>query len=199
MARAKSCGWTAECQRCDARMVLHREDGRLRCHHCGSNRPRDETCRDCGSAELRPLGLGTQRVVDALKERFPGARVERLDRDTTRRRGELEALLARVHAGEVDILVGTQMLAKGHHFPAVTLVAVLDADGGLLGVDFRSTERMAQLLLQVAGRAGRGHRGGRVIIQTSSPDHPAVEFATRHDYEGFVALTESHQQQLAWY
>ena len=181
------CGWVADCERCDAHLVFHREDERLRCHHCAAERARIVECPECGSKDMRRLGLGTERVASALEARIDGLRVARMDRDATRRRGALEALLDRVHAGEVDAVVGTQMLAKGHHFPNVTLVAILDADGGLFGVDFRATERMAQLLLQVAGRAGRGDRTGRVLLQTHHPEHPLLRVLVLQGYRQFCA------------
>ncbi|MBF2760724.1 MAG: primosomal protein N' [Ectothiorhodospiraceae bacterium AqS1] len=192
------CGWIADCSRCDAQLVLHHADRRLRCHHCLSERPLDLACPECGCEDLRSLGIGTERVAQALEMRIQGLRVARMDRDSTRRRGALESLLARVHSGEVDALVGTQMLAKGHHFPNVTLVAILDADGGLFGVDFRSTERMAQLLIQVAGRAGRGDRPGRVILQTHHPRHPLLQGLILEGYRAFCdgALDERRRAHL---
>ena len=182
-----ACGWIADCDRCDAHLVFHREDGRMRCHHCAAERALVDECPGCGSKNVRRLGLGTERVARALERRIEGLRVARMDRDAIRRRGSLEALLDRVHAGEVDAVVGTQMLAKGHHFPNVTLVAILDADAGLFGIDFRATERMAQLLLQVAGRAGRGDRTGRVLLQTHHPEHPLLRVLVLEGYRKFCA------------
>ena len=182
-----ACGWIADCDRCDAHLVFHREDDRLRCHHCAAERALVDECPGCGSKNVRRLGLGTERVARALERRIEGLRVARMDRDAIRRRGSLEALLDRVHAGEVDAVVGTQMLAKGHHFPNVTLVAILDADAGLFGIDFRATERMAQLLLQVAGRAGRGARTGRVLLQTHHPEHPLLRVLVLEGYRQFCA------------
>ena len=182
-----ACGWIADCDRCDAHLVFHREDDRLRCHHCAAERALVDECPGCGSKNVRRLGLGTERVARALERRIEGLRVARMDRDAIRRRGSLEALLDRVHAGEVDAVVGTQMLAKGHHFPNVTLVAILDADAGLFGIDFRATERMAQLLLQVAGRAGRGDRTGRVLLQTHHPEHPLLRVLVLEGYRRFCA------------
>ena len=196
-----ACGWVAQCGRCDAHLVFHRGDERLRCHHCGAERVPVTECPECSSRDLRRLGLGTERVAGALESRIEGLRVARMDRDATRRRGALEAVLDRMHAGEVDIVVGTQMLAKGHHFPNVTLVAILDADGGLFGVDFRATERMAQLLLQVAGRAGRGDRPGRVLLQTHHPHHPLLRGLLLHGYRKFcdAALDERRRTRLPPY
>ena len=193
-----ACGWIADCDRCDAHLVFHREDGRMRCHHCAAERAPAEECPGCGSKNVRRLGLGTERVARALERRIKGLRVARMDRDAIRRRGSLEALLDRVHAGEVDAVVGTQMLAKGHHFPNVTLVAILDADAGLFGIDFRATERMAQLLLQVAGRAGRGDRTGRVLLQTHHPEHPLLRVLVLEGYRKFCAeaLAERRDARL---
>jgi primosomal protein N' (replication factor Y) (superfamily II helicase) len=192
-----ACGWQADCERCDAHLVYHRSHGQLRCHHCGVTRDAPALCPECGDADLRALGLGTQRVVDALSERFPEARIDRVDRDSTRRKGALQAVLDAIHAGDTNILVGTQMLAKGHHFPNVTLVGILDADGGLFGADFRAAERMAQLLVQVAGRAGRGQRPGRVLIQTHHPDHPLLRVLVREGYRDFASLALGERKLAA--
>ena len=197
----RRCGWIAQCRRCDAHLVYHREAAHLRCHYCAAQGPLPAHCPGCGAPDLRPLGLGTQRVVEHLRTAYPGTRVARMDRDSTRRRGALEAILERVHAGAVDVLVGTQMLAKGHHFPNVTLVGILDADRGLFGVDFRSTERMAQLLVQVAGRCGRGARPGRVLVQTHHPGHPLLGRLIRSGYRSFAedALDERRAARLPPY
>jgi primosomal protein N' (replication factor Y) (superfamily II helicase) len=186
------CGWLAPCARCDARMTLHKRSGKLRCHHCGAERDLIEECPECASTELHPLGEGTERVETALAKYFPGARIERIDRDSTRRKGALEEKLERVHAGQADILVGTQMLTKGHDFPNVTLVGVLNADQGLYSVDFRAGERMFQQILQVSGRAGRAEKPGEVIVQTWHPQHPIFAALERHDFDGFAdyALAE---------
>lgn len=192
-----ACGWQADCSRCDAHMVYHRGLEKLRCHHCGAERDVPEICPECARGDLRALGLGTQRVVDALSQRFPDARIDRVDRDSTRRKGAMQSVLDAIHSGTTNILVGTQMLAKGHHFPNVTLVGILDADGGLFGVDFRAAERMAQLLVQVAGRAGRGQRPGRVLIQTHHPDHPLLNVLVREGYRNFGAAALSEREQAA--
>jgi primosomal protein N' (replication factor Y) len=165
------CGHVAECSRCDSRMTVHAKDSRLRCHHCGSARPLDTHCSACGAA-MRPLGEGTQRLEDELVRRYPGKRVMRIDSDSTQRKGAMDDALRRATSGEADILVGTQMLSKGHHFPELTLVGIVNADQGLFGTDFRSDERLAQSIIQVAGRAGRESRVGEVIIQTAFPSHP---------------------------
>ncbi|MDZ7828527.1 MAG: primosomal protein N' [Halofilum sp. (in: g-proteobacteria)] len=182
------CGWNAECSRCDARMTVHGKQSRLRCHHCGADRPAPQRCPDCGSEELVGIGQGTERVEQALVERFPDHEVVRLDRDSTRRRGALDAKLERVRSGDAHILLGTQMLAKGHDFPEVGLVGVLDADRGLFGADFRAPEHLAQTILQVAGRAGRAERPGRVLIQTRNPQHPLLQALVEH---GFDAVAET--------
>src|SRR5271167_2463703 len=149
-----SCGWVAPCDHCDARMTLHRRAQQLRCHHCGAHAPIPAVCAGCGQA-LTAVGQGTERVEESLVRLFPDAPLARLDRDTTTARGSIQTVLDRVHRGEARILVGTQMLTKGHHFPEVTLVVILDADQGLFASDFRATERLAQTIVQVAGRAGR--------------------------------------------
>ncbi len=192
------CGWVAECQRCDTRLVVHRHDAALRCHHCGHEKPIPPACPACDARALRPLGHGTERVEMELAELFPTARLARLDRDAIRRKGSLEAVIRQIHAGEVDILLGTQMLAKGHHFPNVTLAVILDADAGFYSVDFRAPERMAQLIVQVAGRAGRASKPGSVVIQTRHPDHPLLSALLQGGYPAFAtqALEERRQAQL---
>jgi len=182
-----SCGWLSDCPRCDARQTLHKGSGLLWCHHCGAQRRAPQVCPACGAADLHPLGQGTEQLEGFLSERFSQYPLIRVDRDATARKGSLEGLFARLRAADAALLVGTQMLAKGHHFPRVTLVGVLDADGGLYSADFRSTERMAQLLVQVAGRAGRGDRPGRVLIQTRYPDHPLLQNLVRQGYRAFAA------------
>jgi primosomal protein N' (replication factor Y) len=186
------CGWVAECARCDARLTLHARAGRLRCHHCGAEQPVLRQCPACGGLDLRPLGQGTERVEEGLGRHFPGVGVVRVDRDSTRRKGAMERLIDGVQAGASRILVGTQMLAKGHHFPGVTLVGILDVDGGLFSADFRAGERMAQLVIQVAGRAGRADRPGEVVIQTRQPDHPLLIDLIEGGYDRFAraALAE---------
>lgn len=192
------CGWVAECDRCDARMTMHRGSGRLRCHHCGAERPVHPACPACGSVDLRALGQGTERIEGFLRERFPDTGVVRIDRDTTRRKGALEDKLASVHSGANRILVGTQMLTKGHHFPEVTLVGVVDMDHGLFSSDFRAGERMAQMVIQVAGRAGRAQQPGQVVIQTHQPEHPLLHALVRQDYLAFarMALQERRDARL---
>jgi primosomal protein N' (replication factor Y) len=192
------CGWMAECRRCDARLTFHQGRGRLRCHHCDYERPVDRYCPDCGSPDLRPLGLGTERVEAALMEAFPGEGIVRIDRDSTRAKGAFEERMTAARRGEARILLGTQMLAKGHHLPAVTLVGILDADQGLFGADFRAPERLAQLVVQVAGRAGRADRPGEVVIQTHHPEHPLLQVLVHEGYDRFAqdALAERQMASL---
>ena len=192
------CDWVAECRRCDARLTWHRHDNRLHCHHCGSQRPVDTLCPSCEGTDLHPVGQGTERVEQALAEHFPAIENIRIDRDTTRRKGELDRLLEQARSGESRLLLGTQMLAKGHHFPNVTLVGILDADHGLFSTDFRASERMAQLIVQVAGRAGRHERPGEVLIQTCHPEHPLLQLLITEGYPAFAraALTERRSAQM---
>ncbi len=192
------CGWVGQCHHCDARMTLHMRQHRLICHHCGDSRPVDQTCPVCGSVNLRPIGYGTERLENTLRQEFPTVSITRMDRDSTRRRGSLERLLADIHTGGQRLLIGTQMLAKGHHFPNVTLVGIIDADQGLYGIDFRATERLAQLILQVAGRAGRAEKPGTVIIQTHQPHHPLLKLLIDQGYPAFAdaALTERRETVL---
>jgi primosomal protein N' (replication factor Y) len=189
------CGWVSHCQRCDAHMTYYARSGRLRCHHCGAERPVPPQCPDCGSIDLRPVGQGTERIEQALNTLFPDFGVVRIDRDSTRRKGAMDALLREVHSGEGRILIGTQMLAKGHHFPNVTLVGILDADQGLFSVDFRAGERMAQLIVQVAGRAGRADKPGTVLIQTHVPDHPLLRLLVEEDYAHFARAALKEREE----
>lgn len=182
----EACGWTAGCERCTARMVLHAADRRLHCHHCGAQAAIPRSCPTCGNVDLKPMGRGTQRVEETLAARFPDARIVRIDRDSARRRGELTRTLEGIRRGEGDILVGTQLLAKGHDFPALTLVGVLNADSALVSTDYRAPERLFAVLEQVAGRAGRRERPGEVLIQTRYPHHPLFKALERHDFRGFA-------------
>jgi len=195
------CGWVSHCRRCDAHMTFYQGQQRLRCHHCGAEQKLEHACPSCGSVDLRAIGLGTEKIEQSLKRHFPEQTVVRIDRDSTRRKGSLDALLEQAHSGEAQILLGTQMLAKGHHFPGVTLVGILDADQGLFSADFRAGERMAQLIVQVAGRAGRAEKPGRVLIQTHHPDHPLLLNLIHDGYEGFAeaALTERREAQMPPY
>ncbi|NBC47796.1 MAG: primosomal protein N' [Gammaproteobacteria bacterium] len=191
------CGWISVCRHCDARMTLHRGRGRLVCHHCGDQADLPVHCPYCESPDLRPLGQGTERVEDSLRQRFPGIPLARIDRDSTRRRGELERVLTAAQAGAYPILLGTQMLAKGHHLPGVTLVGILDVDHGLYGSDFRAGERMAQLLIQVAGRAGRAELPGTVLVQTRHPNHPYLQQLLRKGYGAFAATALAERADAA--
>ncbi|EOW6772707.1 primosomal protein N' [Cronobacter muytjensii] len=186
------CGWIAECPRCDHYYTLHQAQHQLRCHHCDSQRPVPRQCPGCGSTHLVPVGLGTEQLEQSLAPLFPGVPLSRIDRDTTSRKGALEQQLAEVHRGGARILIGTQMLAKGHHFPDVTLVALLDVDGALFCADFRSAERFAQLYTQVAGRAGRAGKQGEVVLQTHHPEHPLLQTLLHQGYDAFAdqALAE---------
>lgn len=180
------CAWISACQRCAGTLVLHLREKRLRCHHCGHSERVSAACPACGNADLQPLGQGTQRIEDSLRQMFPEARILRIDRDSTRRKDAWNNMREQVEAREVDILVGTQMLAKGHDFPHVTLVGVLNADGALYSSDFRASERLFAQLMQVAGRAGRGVQPGEVLVQTQFPDHPLFGALIRHDYRVFA-------------
>ena len=182
----EACGWCAACSRCTARLVVHSSDRRMHCHHCGAQSTLPGECPVCGNVDLKPMGRGTQRVEETLAHRFPHARVLRIDRDSARRRAELARTLEGIRRGEGDILVGTQLLAKGHDFPNLTLVAVLNADHALLATDYRAAERLFAVLSQVAGRAGRRERPGEVLVQTRYPGHPLYAALARHDFEGFA-------------
>ncbi|CAB3778815.1 primosomal protein N' [Pararobbsia alpina] len=193
-----ACGWLAGCPRCSAYTVLHKVDRTLRCHHCGWESRIPRACPECGNIDLAPLGRGTQRVEEALAGVVPGARVLRIDADSTRRKGSAEALFDNVHAGDVDILIGTQMIAKGHDFQRVTLVGVLNADAALFSHDFRASERLFAQLMQVSGRAGRAGLPGEVMIQTRYAGHALYGALVRHDYPGFAraALGERREARL---
>jgi len=192
------CGWVAPCKRCDAQLTLHHRKQKLLCHHCGAEQEVVKSCPSCQGANLHPLGEGTERVEGALEKFFPQARIERIDRDSTARRGALQEKLRRVHAGEADILVGTQMLSKGHDFPNVTLVGILNADQGLYGTDFRSGERLFQLIMQVSGRAGRADKPGEVLIQTWHPEHPLFAALQRHDFHGFAEFALNERRETGY-
>ncbi len=192
-----ACGWIAGCAHCDARMTIHRRAGQLRCHHCGALAPVPVTCPSC-QQPLRPVGQGTERVEETLVRMFPDAPLARLDRDTAGGGTAMQAVLERVHRGEARILVGTQMLTKGHHFPDVSLVVILDADQGLFASDFRATERLAQTITQVAGRAGRAARPGEVIVQSSFPEHPLLTRLISEGYDRFAATALEERREAHW-
>ena len=183
----RQCGDTFECPNCSVSLTVHRARAgwRARCHYCNYSMDVPKTCRKCAAPYLEQTGFGTEKIEQQLRERFPAARVGRVDRDSVRRKGALTALLSKFAAGEIDVLVGTQMIAKGHDFPRVTLVGVISVDVGLGLADFRAAERTFQLLTQVAGRAGRGERMGEAIVQTLYPEHYSIQMACRQDYPVF--------------
>ncbi len=189
-----SCGWVSDCRRCSAHSVFHKNDGRLHCHHCGLETRVPRACPDCGNVDLAPLGRGTQRVEEALARWYPLARILRIDRDSTRKKGSAQAMLAAVHEGQVDILVGTQMVAKGHDFRNLTLVGVVDADSALFSHDFRAAERLFASLMQVGGRAGRADKPGEVLIQTRFARHPLFGALVAHDFARFAASQLSERR-----
>ncbi len=191
-----ACGWQAVCDHCDMRMTLHRRPPGLICHHCGLRRSLPDGCPACGQARLIAVGLGTQRTEAGLEQLFPGVPLLRIDRDTTRSQRRLQEHLRIIHEGKPAILIGTQMLAKGHHFPNVTLVAIINADAGFCSADFKAPERTAQLIVQVAGRAGRAERPGQVWIQTYQPENPMLRALIDHGYQGF-AVREMASREAA--
>jgi primosomal protein N' (replication factor Y) len=191
-----ACGWKAMCSRCAARLVLHRDIVALCCHHCANAESLPPACPACGNQDLLPLGYGTQRLERALATLYPDARSLRVDRDSTRRTGAFASMQQAIAAGKVDILVGTQMLAKGHDFQRLTLVGVLGADNALYSADFRATERLFALLEQVAGRAGRGDLPGEVLVQTDFPEHPVFAALANHDYDRFAEALLRERESL---
>jgi primosomal protein N' (replication factor Y) (superfamily II helicase) len=192
-----ACGWIAPCPECDARLTVHLSAGRLRCHHCGFDTVLPARCPQCGFA-VKSVGQGTERIEEALANLFPGVTIARLDRDVVRKRGDMEKVVSRMSSGEARILVGTQMVTKGHDFPNVTLVVVLNADQGLFSTDFRAPERLAQTIVQVAGRAGRGTRPGEVLIQTEFPGHPLILGLLHEGYEGFARTALAERAEASW-
>ena len=194
----RSCNWTANCQRCSAKLVMHATGRRLHCHHCGHQEAIPAACPDCGNQDLLPLGQGTQRIESALARTFPAARILRVDRDSTRRKHAWEDMRRQIRAQEVDILVGTQILSKGHDFPQLNLVGVINADSSLYSTDFRASERLFARLTQVAGRAGRGATRGRVLIQTEFPQHPLYQALRRHDYPAYARELLAERKQAGF-
>lgn len=192
------CGWLSDCKNCAGKMVLHLQENRLRCHHCGYQLRVPNACPSCGHAELLPVGSGTQRVESILNTRFPDARILRVDRDSTKNKRAWETMREQIHANQVDILVGTQMLAKGHDFPALTLVGVLNPDSALYSSDFRAAEKLFAQLMQVAGRAGRADKPGEVLIQTAFPDHPLFRCLQNHDFEGWAQMQLAERQMAGF-
>jgi primosomal protein N' (replication factor Y) len=193
-----SCGWISNCARCSAKLVLHLRDLRLRCHHCGHDSAVPTACPECGDADLAPLGQGTQRIEAALVRLFPQARILRIDRDTTRPKEAWPEMRTRIRERDVDILVGTQILAKGHDFPHLNLVGVINADSMLYSNDFRASERLYALLTQVAGRAGRGASPGMVLIQTQFPDHPLYTALRNQDFDAFAREQLAERRQAGF-
>jgi primosomal protein N' (replication factor Y) (superfamily II helicase) len=192
-----ACGWTANCRHCDQTMTFHKAPAHLQCHYCGFRCPLASHCPSCKEPQLLVLGQGTQRLEETLKKYFPDVSIARLDRDNTQRKGSLENLLQTIHQGKTQILIGTQMLAKGHHFPNVTLVGILEADTGLFSADFRALERTGQLIIQVAGRAGRAEKPGEVLIQTHHPEHPLLLHLVNDGYLSFSEkLLEERQSSM---
>lgn len=189
------CGWQAKCPRCDARMTLHRQPYHLHCHHCDHQRRVPSQCPDCQAPELQHIGNGTERTEEFLAKIFPDTAILRIDRDSTRSQKQLQGMLDQIHTGQPCVLVGTQMLAKGHHFPGVSTVVILDPDGGLFSADFRATEKMAQLIVQVAGRAGREALKGRVYLQSHHTEHPYLQLLLQRGY-GALANTLLRERQL---
>jgi primosomal protein N' (replication factor Y) (superfamily II helicase) len=195
------CGWSANCRDCDAKLTYHESDNKLRCHHCAKEHFVPQSCPDCQAKQLKMIGLGTQRVEKYCHEMFPDTDIIRIDRDSTQKKGAFENILSDIKAGKNQILIGTQMLAKGHHFPNLTLVCILDIDSGLLSGDFRAMERMAQQLIQTSGRAGRAEKSGVVLIQTHYPDHPSLITLIRNGYQKYsnIALQERQEANLPPY
>jgi primosomal protein N' (replication factor Y) len=194
----RRCGETVRCPNCDLTLIHHLRDDLLACHYCGFRTRPVTRCAACGHDRIRALGFGTERLESELRTLLPGARVDRMDRDSTRRKGEAYRLLKRFASGEIDVLVGTQMITKGYDFPNVTLVGVVAADASLGFPDFRASERTYHLLCQVAGRAGRGEHPGRVVVQTYNPSHYAVATARVHDYGSFYREETDLRSQLGY-
>ena len=193
-----ACGWISRCRRCAANLVVHLSDRRLRCHHCGLEAPIPKACPDCHNQDIHPFGRGTQRLEEALTLRFPDARVLRVDRDSANSPKKWQALLAQIHGGEADILIGTQMLAKGHDFPRLTLVGTVSADAALFAADFRAPERLFAQLMQVGGRSGRAALAGEVLIQTEYPDHSLYQALREHDYARFASTQLAERESAGF-
>lgn len=189
------CGWIADCPACDCHLTLHRQSNQLVCHHCGLIQMIPRQCQSCNSRELLPIGAGTQRIYEYLIQQFPDIKTIRIDRDEVQKKHALNERLQQIHQGEAQLIVGTQMLAKGHHFPKLTLVVVIDADHGFYNQDFRAVERLGQLITQVAGRAGRENLPGHVLIQTHLPQHPLLNILIQQGYEAFAQELLSTRQQ----
>jgi primosomal protein N' (replication factor Y) len=192
------CGWMVDCRACDSHLTLHKQIGQMICHHCGLMQKTPVGCCKCQSRELIPVGAGTQRIHEFLSKNFPNTEVVRIDRDAVRKKNSLDQHLDKIHSGEAQLIVGTQMLAKGHHFPRLSLVVVLDADAGFYNQDFRAIEHLGQLLTQVSGRAGRAEHAGQVLIQTHLPNHPLLNLLIQQGYDPFAEalLTMRQHAQL---
>lgn len=192
------CGWMVDCRACDSHLTLHKQIGQMICHHCGLTQRTPLHCSSCQSRELIPVGSGTQRIHEFLSAYFPNIKVVRIDRDVVRKKNSMDEHLDKIHSGEAQLIVGTQMLAKGHHFPRLSLVVILDADAGFYNQDFRAVEHLGQLLTQVSGRAGRADRAGQVLIQTHLPNHPLLNLLVQQGYDPFAEslLTMREQAQL---
>lgn len=191
------CGWMADCNACDSHLTLHKQSGQMICHHCGLTQRTPVCCKSCKSNELIPVGAGTQRIHEFLSTHFPNTNVLRIDRDEVRKKNSLDTQLEKINNGEAQLIVGTQMLAKGHHFPRLSLVVILDADAGLYNQDFRAIEHLGQLLTQVSGRAGRAEHAGQVLIQTHLPNHPLLNLLIQQGYDEFadaLLITRQHAQ-----
>lgn len=190
----QSCGWSAVCRRCSSRLVVHMQDKKLSCHHCGHGESFPHACPQCGNQDIKPFGRGTQRIEETFAGLFPAARILRIDRDTTARKNAWRDILRAIHRHEVDVLIGTQLLAKGHDFPNLALVGILDSDVSLFSTDFRAGERLFAQLMQVSGRAGRAAVAGRVLIQTDYPQHPLYQALQRHDYDALAQTILAERQ-----
>ena len=193
-----ACGWLSDCQHCAGKLVFHLKDRRLRCHHCGYQERVPHACPSCGNADLQPVGMGTQRIEAVLQVEYPEARILRVDRDSTRNKGAWNAMRSQIQEDAVDILVGTQMLAKGHDFHNLTLVCVLNPDNALYSGDFRASEKLFAQLAQVAGRAGRGNKPGEVMIQTSFPEHPLFFSLRQQDYDSWAEILLKERREAAF-
>lgn len=195
------CNWIAQCRRCDSKLTYHLDHKTLVCHHCGTMSHNIISCQSCGNNSVSAIGFGTQRIEQTLTSLFPGYPILRIDRDSTRKKGSMQSFVDQIHTGEPAILVGTQLLAKGHHFPNITLVALLDIDAGFYSSDFRAVERLGQLVLQVGGRSGRADKPGTVIIQTAFASHPLLQTLINSGYRQFAAalLAERKEMELPPY
>ena len=190
------CGWLSQCSRCTANATYHKHIRSLICHHCGTQEHVPSQCPCCGSTQIVPAGQGTEQIAEFLSEAFPNTPITRVDRDSTRRKGSLESALADINKGEPRILIGTQMLAKGHHFSQVSLVVIMDVDSGLYSYDFRATEHLAQLITQVSGRAGRSGEAGTVLLQTHFPEHPLLQDLVNNGYQDFSRYALKERQEM---